>query len=54
VRVPGTTVDLAGSVSAYGLEKVLAALPVKLAEQDAALLKHLKAREEAPRGEARD
>jgi hypothetical protein len=50
-RLPGYTVEIVGSVSAYGLLACLEELEKRIAEQDAALLAYLKAREEAPRGE---
>jgi hypothetical protein len=48
-RLPGHTVEIIGSVSAYGLLACLEALEKRIAEQDAALLAYLRAREEAPR-----
>jgi hypothetical protein len=51
LRLPGSTVEIEDEVSAYGLLACLESLERRLAEQDAALLRHLKAREEKANGE---
>lgn len=50
IRLPGSTVEYDDAVTAYGLLACLEKLTRRIAEQDAALLAYLRAREEKANG----